>query len=738
MGINGFGRIGRLVFRASCPRHDVKIVAINEPFMDIDYMIYMLKYDSVHGRFSGALSKKVVNGQEYLLVDSEEIAVFHEKDPASIPWGKVGADYICESTGAFAEREKAALHVKGGAKKVIISAPPKDNVPMFVMGVNHLDYKTTDVVVSNASCTTNCLAPLVKVVHDRFGIVEGLMTTVHAMTATQLTVDGPSRGGKDWRGGRCASQNIIPSSTGAAKAVGKVIPALNGKLTGMAFRVPVADVSVVDLTCRLSTPADYSEIVAALKEACSGCMSGVMSCTEEEVVSSDFIHDQHSCIVDIGAGIALNKTFVKLVSWYDNEWGYSNRLLDLCSHMASVDGLRDRGAPQQVCIVGGGNAAHVFAALIPWLLPNTKVHILATWSDEAERWNKALDTNGAMILTKNEHDDKTKYTIRTRPTLVTKDPAAAVTGCDLIILPLPANVHRKVLEEIAPYVQDGATLCGLPGYIGWLWVVKAVFGDRAQTMKVVSGNTLPWATRFTSYGYTTDVLGTKSMMMCCAAAKEDILSTQLCCGKHPVLQYGCGLCSDLQTNNPLIHLSIMYARWKTWDGKALAEKPLFYQGVDEAGAELMSAMSDEIHINTRDKILSMFPKLETLKNVGHLKERFILSYGPQIANQTTLRGCLVTNSAYVGLTHPMVEAEGGYMPNFKYRYMTEDLPGLVTLRAIAHLAGVPTPRCDEVIYWAQGVAEKEFFVNGELTGKDMPDCRTPQQFGLTSIEAIIW
>merc|ERR1712010_342611 len=267
-----------------------------------------------------------------------DIAVFHEKDPASIPWGAAGANYICESTGVFTQQEKAELHIKGGAKKVIISAPPKDAVPIYVMGVNHTSYKASDTVVSNASCTTNCLAPMTKVIHEKFGITEGLMTTVHAMTATQLTVDGPSRGGKDWRGGRCASANIIPSATGAAKAVGKVIPALNGKLTGMAFRVPVADVSVVDLTCRLEKPATYEQISSLIKSSSeSGPFKGIMGYTEDEVVSSDFIHCSLSSIFDKKAGIALNDNFVKLVSWYDNEWGYSNRVVDLICHMAKTD-----------------------------------------------------------------------------------------------------------------------------------------------------------------------------------------------------------------------------------------------------------------------------------------------------------------------------------------------------------------------------------------------------------------
>merc|ERR1711937_726452 len=308
-------------------------------FMDLTYMIYQLKYDSVHKRFPGTIETKTVDGKDFLIVNGTEIAVFHEKDPTNIPWGASKVDYVCESTGIFTEKAKAEMHLKGGAKRVIISAPPKDAVPIYVVGVNHTDYNpAADTVVSNASCTTNCLAPIAKVLNDNFVIAEGLMTTVHAMTATQLTVDGPSRGGKDWRGGRCASQNIIPSATGAAKAVGKVIPSLNGKLTGMAFRVPTPDVSVVDLTCKIEKGASYDEIVAAIKEASETSMKGVLSWTDDEVVSTDFISNKFSSIFDIKAGIALNQNFVKLVSWYDNEWGYSNRLVDLCVHMAKTDG----------------------------------------------------------------------------------------------------------------------------------------------------------------------------------------------------------------------------------------------------------------------------------------------------------------------------------------------------------------------------------------------------------------
>ena len=330
VGINGFGRIGRLVFRAAVENPQVEIVGINDPFIDLDYMVYMLKYDSVHGRFQG----EVKTDGDKLVVNGKKIAVYGQMDPADIPWSECGAEYIVESTGVFTVTEKASAHFKGGAKKVVISAPSKD-APMFVMGVNHDKYTKDMNVVSNASCTTNCLAPLAKVIHENFGIVEGLMTTVHATTATQKTVDGPSK--KDWRGGRSASANIIPSSTGAAKAVGKVIPELNGKLTGMSFRVPTVNVSVVDLTCRLDKGATYEEIKAAVKKAAENELKGILAYTEDDVVSTDFIGDPHTCVFDAKAGISLNDNFVKLVAWYDNEWGYSNKVLDLISYMAEVD-----------------------------------------------------------------------------------------------------------------------------------------------------------------------------------------------------------------------------------------------------------------------------------------------------------------------------------------------------------------------------------------------------------------
>ena len=330
VGINGFGRIGRLVLRASLTRDDVQVVAINDPAISVDYMVYMMKYDSAQGRFQGEVSEK--DGK--LVVNGKEITVYALMDPAEIPWKEAGAEYIVESTGLFTTTEKASAHFKGGAKKVIISAPSAD-APMFVMGVNNDKYTKDMNVISNASCTTNCLAPLTKVIHDNFGIDEGLMTTVHSTTATQKTVDGPSK--KDWRGGRAASANIIPSSTGAAKAVGKVIPELNGKLTGMSFRVPTIDVSVVDLTCRLEKPATYEEIKAAVKKASENELKGILDYTEDDVVSSDFLGDPHTSIFDAKAGIALNDNFVKLVSWYDNEWGYSNKVVDLISYISKVD-----------------------------------------------------------------------------------------------------------------------------------------------------------------------------------------------------------------------------------------------------------------------------------------------------------------------------------------------------------------------------------------------------------------
>ncbi|CAG8952130.1 hypothetical protein HYFRA_00000868 [Hymenoscyphus fraxineus] len=330
IGINGFGRIGRILFRNAVELDDIEIVAVNDPFIEPKYAAYMLKYDSTHGQFKGTI-EVVADG---LKVNGKVVKFYTERDPGAIPWSETGAYYIVESTGVFTTTEKAKAHLKGGAKKVVISAPSAD-APMYVMGVNENTYKSDVEVISNASCTTNCLAPLAKVINDEFTIIEGLMTTIHSYTATQKTVDGPSA--KDWRGGRTAAQNIIPSSTGAAKAVGKVIPELNGKLTGMAMRVPTSNVSVVDLTVRIEKGASYDQIKAVIKKAADGPLKGILAYTEDDIVSTDMCGDNHSSIFDAKAGISLNDNFVKLVSWYDNEWGYSRRVLDLLSYIAKVD-----------------------------------------------------------------------------------------------------------------------------------------------------------------------------------------------------------------------------------------------------------------------------------------------------------------------------------------------------------------------------------------------------------------
>jgi glyceraldehyde 3-phosphate dehydrogenase len=332
VGINGFGRIGRFVFRAAMKRNDIQIVGIND-LCPVDYLAYMLKYDTMHGQFDGSIEADVENSK--LIVNGQAIRITAERNPADLKWNEVGAEYVVESTGLFLSKDKAQAHIEAGAKYVVMSAPSKDDTPMFVCGVNEKTYVKGTQFVSNASCTTNCLAPIAKVLNDKWGITDGLMTTVHSTTATQKTVDGPSM--KDWRGGRAASGNIIPSSTGAAKAVGKVIPALNGKLTGMSMRVPTLDVSVVDLTVNLAKPATYAEICAAMKEASEGELKGVLGYTEDAVVSSDFLGDTRTSIFDAKAGIALTDTFVKVVSWYDNEIGYSNKVLDLIAHMASVN-----------------------------------------------------------------------------------------------------------------------------------------------------------------------------------------------------------------------------------------------------------------------------------------------------------------------------------------------------------------------------------------------------------------
>lgn len=341
LGINGFGRIGRLVTRAAIEENKAEILGINDPFMTPEYMAYLLKYDSAHGVFGSEVKplKESVNGKDrsFLSINGKKVRVTSEKEPEKIGWGDLQVQYVAECSGAFKKTDQCLKHIKGGARKVIISAPAKDDTPMFVMGVNHESYNPSMNVVSNASCTTNGLAPVAKILHDNYGIKEGLMTTIHAITATQLTVDGPSKGGKDWRAGRAASANAIPSSTGAAKAVGKVIKELKGKLTGMSFRIPTINVSAVDLTVKLSKETTYDDICKKMKEASEGSMKGILGYTEDEVVSQDFNHDPRSSIFDAKAGIMLSPTFVKVISWYDNEWGYSHRMLDLINYMVKKE-----------------------------------------------------------------------------------------------------------------------------------------------------------------------------------------------------------------------------------------------------------------------------------------------------------------------------------------------------------------------------------------------------------------
>jgi len=396
-------------------------------------------------------------------------------------------------------------------------------------------------------------------------------------------------------------------------------------------------------------------------------------------------------------------------------------------------------APTQVCVCGGGNAVHVMSALTPFLLPNTKLHILTTFSDEAERWNKELEKNGKMVLTKAEHD-KTSSVIEGKPTLITKDPAEAVPGSDVIFLPLPAFAHQGYLEAIAPHVSDGATIVGMPQYPGFMWLLKKVLGEeKAAKVKLVGSDTLPWAARLTSYGATAEVIGTKTQMLGCCSERSTLVKPQLCIGRYPRLLYGSGITADLMTTNPYIHLSIMYAQWSRWDGKPLDAEPLFYQGADEFGADIMSKMCDEVVVNTKDAILKLKPELD-LSRVVHIYQWYLNAYKEQTDDTSSLLKCLQTNQGYRGLKHPLNKTDDGkWVPNYSYRYMTEDLPmGLVPLRAIAKMAGVETPTTDMVLEWCQKVAGKEYLVEGELTGKDIAETRAPANFGITTIEQMIW
>mmetsp|Transcript_93698 Transcript_93698/g.260855 ORF Transcript_93698/g.260855 Transcript_93698/m.260855 type:complete len:400 (-) Transcript_93698:112-1311(-) len=395
--------------------------------------------------------------------------------------------------------------------------------------------------------------------------------------------------------------------------------------------------------------------------------------------------------------------------------------------------------PKQVCLCGGGNAVHVMSALVPSLLPDTKVHILDTFQDEAERWNKKLAENGCMMLTKTE-PDKTTHEIKGTPTLVTKSAAEAVPGSDVVFLPLPAFAHQAYLEEIEPHVAPGTIIVGMPMYPGFMWVLSKIFGEeKAKSMRVVGCDTLPWAARLKDYGATAEVIGTKSQMLGCSTDPATLLMPQACIGQFPQLQWGSGISADLMTTNPYIHLSVMYGKWSQWDGQPLDEEPLFYQGADAFTAEIMATVNDEVVIQAKAAIKAMKPELN-LDRVVSIYQWYLDCYGSQTDDTSTLQSCLNTNAGYRGLKHPCNKTEDGkFVPNYKYRYMTEDLPmGLVPLRAIAKMAGVETPTTDKVILWCQEMAEKEYLKDGELNGKDIAETRAPINFGITTIDQMLW
>jgi len=395
--------------------------------------------------------------------------------------------------------------------------------------------------------------------------------------------------------------------------------------------------------------------------------------------------------------------------------------------------------PKQVCICGGGNAAHVMSALTPHLLPDAKVHILATFKDEAERWNTTLSANGKMTLVKAE-PDKSTNNIEASPALVSKDPAAAVPGSDVIFLPLPAFAHMATLQDIGPHISPGTTIVGMPMYPGFVWMLKSVLGEeKAKSVKVVGCDTLPWAARLTVYGVSAEVIGTKSQMLGCCTEQATLEMPQACIGKFPVLQWASGICADLMTTNPYIHLSVMYGRWSKWDGTPLDEEPLFYQGADEFTAEIMATLSDEVVIQTKKALAVLKPDLN-LERVVSIQQWYIDCYASQTDDTSTLKSCLNTNHGYRGLKHPCNKTEDGkFVPNYGYRYMTEDLPmGLIPLRAIARMAGVETPTTDKVLLWCQECAGKEYLVGGELVGKDIGETRAPVNYGITTIEQMLW
>jgi len=739
IGINGFGRIGRLVFRAACENPDVNVGGVNDPFMPLDYMVYMLMYDTVHGRFKGTVSCKKKDGFEYLMVNGRTIQVFHEKDPASIPWAACSADYVCESTGIFTDQGKASLHIQGGAKKVIISAPPKDSVPMYVMGVNHKDYKSTDTVVSNASCTTNCLSPLAKVVHEEFGIVEGLMTTVHAMTATQLTVDGPSRGGKDWRGGRCASENIIPSSTGAAKAVGKVIPSLNGKLTGMAFRVPTPDVSVVDLTVRLAKDATMAQITEAVKKAAAGPMKGILGWTDQEVVSSDFTTCKTSSIVDINAGIALSSTFVKLVSWYDNEWGYSNRLVELIAYMAKVDGKEKKPT---VCVCGAGNAAHVFSSLLPsW---GFDVTIFADFRDEAERFKAAVDKHGGVVV-KDRADPKNLKEYKGKPVAISRDAKDVIPQADLILVALPSFAIKNVFTGVKPHLKKDAIIFVMPGSGGCEFTARDVLGDelKAGTVTVAGIIPMPLNCRIIEWGKEVDLAALKVAYDLAALPMENAPKASIAFSRllkkvvRPVGPFiGMGLNGGNANNHPP-RLMASFADHVA--GKKYPDNPLFYETWDDEAEKWCGVISQE-RLNVWNTICEKFPAVGKKDHLYQVREYMARAYGDQILDPSTIKGVFASNVGLKNFHFPMKKVEGGseWEIDFANRYFTEDIPdGLCVYKGYADLAGVATPGIDAIIEKFQVFMDKEYVVGGKLAGKHAMETKAPQAFGYTTLESLV-
>lgn len=745
LGINGFGRIGRLVFRAASSNPFVNVKGINDPFMDLDYMVYLLQYDSVHGRFQGSIDMKKEGGKDFLIVDGFSISVFHEKDPASIPWGQVGADYVCESTGIFTLKEKAELHIKGGCKKVIISAPPKDAVPIYVVGVNHTEYKTSDTVVSNASCTTNCLAPLAKVVDQKFGIVEGLMTTVHAMTATQLTVDGPSRGGKDWRGGRCASQNIIPSSTGAAKAVGKCYPKVNGKLTGMAFRVPTADVSVVDLTVRLEKPAKYDEITAAVKEAAAGEMKGVLDWTEDEVVSSDFVSYAASSVFDVKAGIALSDTFVKLVCWYDNEWGYSNRLVDLCAYMAEQDGVLKKPT---VCITGAGNAAHVF---IPYFANlGFEVNVFADFKDEAERLQRGVDEAGGITIRDRQDPAKPKE-YKAKPAKISKVAADVVPQSDYIVAALPSFAIKGVLTAIKDHLKEGSIIFIMPGQGGADFVAREVLKTELASGKTTVAGIVPMPLncRITDWGKKVDLAALKYSydIATIPANKADMAAAAF----SALLQKPCNAIGNyvgigLHCSNPNLHPGRLYRMWSGYqEGATYPENPLFYESWDDESSNWLMKLNDE-RLSIWKAILDKFPETGKVEQVPDMLTYIRSIYGPQVkrpayANPnrvSAFTSCIVSCDGFKGFRCPMQKQGDAWVPDFTNRYFTEDIPeGVCMYKGIADLAGVETPVIDEIVTFFQKFMGKEYIKDGKLAGADVGSTKSPQAYGITSLEQLL-